>query len=100
MTSMTNGPEHHPETTDCAKWTALSVWLAGWRTANDDAQPDERTVAEVEFLIYQTNFIDLALYRHNWRNVFALMTAFHDAGTLGSSMVDDLYSHTERVPER
>ncbi|MFF9787163.1 hypothetical protein [Streptomyces nigrescens] len=97
---MTNEPEHHPETTDCAKWTALSVWLAGWRTANNDAAPDKQTVAAMEHLIYETDFVDLALYRHNWRNIYALINAFHDAGTVGSSAVADLYDHTPRVPKR
>jgi DNA-binding transcriptional MocR family regulator len=91
--------EPHTELGDCIKLVAASAWAAAWRQARADQSPDPETERQVDLLIEQGDFLRKALYRHNWRNVNAVLSAFRDAGLAGSADVSAFYTHTNHIPE-
>jgi DNA-binding transcriptional regulator YhcF (GntR family) len=88
----------HTELSDCINLVAASVWAAAWRQARADQVPDPKVEAEVDRLIVQSDFLRKALYRHNWRNVNAVLAAFRDAGLAGSADVPAFYTHVNHIP--
>ena len=91
--------EPHTELGDCIKLVAASAWDAAWRQARKDQAPDPALSAQIDYLIEHDDFLTVALYRHNWRNVNAVLAAFRDAGLAGSSDVAAFYTHVNRIPE-
>lgn len=92
--------EHAPHTdlSDCINLVAASVWAAAWRQARGDQAPGPEIEARVDHLIVQSDFLKRALYRHNWRNVNAVLAAFRDAGLAGSADVAAFYTHVNHIP--
>lgn len=89
----------HTELGDCIKLVAASVWDAAWRQARQDQEPEAGASAQVNYLIEDSDFLKNALYRHNWRNVSAVLAAFRDAGLAGSADVPSFYTHVDRIPK-
>lgn len=89
----------HAELSDCINLVAASVWAAAWRQARGDQTPNPEIEAQVDHLIVQSDFLKRALYRHNWRNVNAVLAAFRDAGLAGSADVAAFYTHFNHIPD-
>lgn len=88
----------HTELVDCIKHVAYCVWAAAWRHARRDQDLDPEIASQVDYLIEQSDFLDKALHRHNWRNVSAVLTAFREAGLAGSPDVAAFYTHVNHIP--
>ena len=88
----------HTELGDCIKLVAASVWDAAWRQARADRAPDAELASQVDRLIEQGDFLKDTLYRHNWRNVNAVLAAFRDAGLAGTADVAVFYTHVNHIP--
>lgn len=95
-----NPGETHTDLLDCITLVAYSVWAAAWRQARNDQALDPETANEVDYLIHHSDFLEKALYRHNWRNISAVLAAFRDAGLAGSSNVAAFYTHVNHIPAR
>lgn len=102
LTSMVDQDQadSHEDLTDCIKMVAWSVWHAAWRQAREDQDPDAELAEQVNHLIDHDDFLTLALYRHNWRNVSAVLAAFRDAGLAGSADIAAFYTHVDHIPAR
>nr|WSZ21170.1 hypothetical protein OH837_48865 [Streptomyces canus] len=89
----------HTDLGDCIGIVAYSVWNAAWRQARGDQAPDPELLAQVDHLVDHDDFLTLALYRHNWRNVNEVLAAFRDAGLAGTSDVARFYTHVDHIPK-
>jgi hypothetical protein len=91
--------EAHAELGDCIKMVAYCVWAAAWRKARNEQALDPEIAGQVDHLIERSDFLEKALYRHNWRNVSAVLTAFREAGLAGTADVAAFYTHVNHIPK-